>query len=49
FKKLIAEAFQTSDRTYKIVETHSLPTDFTVNKNFPEGNYLKVLFLTLDI
>ncbi len=49
FKKLIAEAFQTSDRTYKIVETHSLPADFTVNKNFPEGNYLKVLFLTLDI
>ncbi|EED2629758.1 class I SAM-dependent rRNA methyltransferase [Listeria monocytogenes] len=49
FKKLIAEAFQTSDRSYKIVETHSLPADFTVNKNFPEGNYLKVLFLTLDI
>lgn len=49
FKKMIAEAFESSDRTYKITETHSLPADFTVNKNFPEGNYLKVLFLTLDV
>lgn len=49
FKKMVAEAFESSERTYKITETHSLPADFTVNKNFPEGNYLKVLFLTLDI
>lgn len=49
FKKMIATAFESTERTYKITESHSLPADFTIDKNFPEGNYLKVLFLTLDI
>ncbi|MBC2254641.1 class I SAM-dependent rRNA methyltransferase [Listeria ivanovii] len=48
FKKMIATAFESTERTYKITESHSLPADFTIDKNFPEGNYLKVLFLTLD-
>ncbi|MBM5607905.1 class I SAM-dependent rRNA methyltransferase [Listeria ivanovii] len=48
FKKMIATAFESTERTYKITESHSLPADFTIDKNFPEGNYLKVLFLILD-
>lgn len=49
FKKVVAEAFKDTNRTYKIVETHSLPPDFSVIKTFPEGNYLKVIFIQLDV
>ena len=26
----------------------SIPADFQVNPNFPEGNYLKVLFIEIE-
>jgi 23S rRNA (cytosine1962-C5)-methyltransferase len=49
FKEIITEAFQNSKRTFKIRETYQLPSDFKVHPSFPEGNYLKVLILELDI
>lgn len=49
FKKVVAEAFANTGRSYRIVESYTLPPDFAVDKAFPEGNYLKVLFIALDI
>ena len=45
FKKFISMAFQEMDMTYEILETYSLPKDFYVAKEFPEGDYLKVVFI----
>ncbi|WLV25021.1 class I SAM-dependent rRNA methyltransferase [Aciduricibacillus chroicocephali] len=45
FKKFIAEGMKSANFNYKICETFSLPDDFTVNRNFREGNYLKVVVL----
>ncbi len=49
FKEVILDAFKQSKRTFKIRETHTLPSDFKVHPKFPEGNYLKVLILELDV
>ncbi|PAV30472.1 RlmI/RlmK family 23S rRNA methyltransferase [Virgibacillus profundi] len=43
FKKFIKEAFSEMNVKYKILEEFSLPTDFQVDRDFPQGNYLKVL------
>ncbi|MFD1037784.1 class I SAM-dependent rRNA methyltransferase [Virgibacillus byunsanensis] len=45
FKKFAEKAFKETNTAYKIVEEFSLPADFQVNRNFPQGNYLKVLVL----
>jgi len=45
FQALIEEALQDKRVSYEIFRRESLPKDFRVNKNFPEGNYLKVLFI----
>lgn len=45
FKKFIDDAFKESHKHYEILEQHSLPEDFAVTDKFPEGNYLKVLFV----
>ncbi len=45
FKKFIEAAFKEVNVKYKIRETFSLPADFQVSKDFPEGNYLKVVFI----
>ncbi|WP_040206032.1 class I SAM-dependent rRNA methyltransferase [Neobacillus jeddahensis] len=45
FKGFIADAFKETGERYKIVEEFSLPADFKTIKEFPEGNYLKVVFL----
>lgn len=45
FKKFIALAFQEMNMKYEILETYSLPKDFYVSKDFPEGDYLKVVFI----
>ena len=45
FKTFIDKAFKESKVRYKIEKSFSLPKDFRVSKKFPEGNYLKVLFL----
>lgn len=45
FKKFIDKAFQEKNKGYFILEEHTLPADFTVSYKYPEGNYLKVVFI----
>ncbi|QAS54436.1 class I SAM-dependent rRNA methyltransferase [Halobacillus litoralis] len=45
FKTFIDKAFKEMNKRYEIVEEHQLPEDFTVPHNFPEFNYLKVVFI----
>ena len=45
FKSFIDLAFKDVNMKYQILETYSLPKDFYVSKDFPEGNYLKVVFI----
>ncbi|MFP7478489.1 class I SAM-dependent rRNA methyltransferase [Terribacillus saccharophilus] len=45
FKSFIDKAFTESNTRYKILEEHQLPEDFTVPHDFPEFNYLKVVFI----
>ncbi|WP_058306233.1 class I SAM-dependent rRNA methyltransferase [Gracilibacillus massiliensis] len=45
FKSFIEKAFTETNTRYKIIEEHQLPEDFTVPHNYPEFNYLKVVFI----
>ncbi|MED4476310.1 class I SAM-dependent rRNA methyltransferase [Oceanobacillus caeni] len=45
FKGFIDKGFKDSKTKYKILEEFSLPSDFQVDRNFPQGNYLKVVIL----
>ncbi|WP_144556304.1 class I SAM-dependent rRNA methyltransferase [Bacillus pumilus] len=45
FKGFIEQAFKESGQTYRILEEYTLPEDFRTTKNYPEGNYLKVVFI----
>lgn len=45
FKKFIDTAFKQCEKRYEILEEHTLPVDFAVTDKFPEGNYLKVVFV----
>lgn len=45
FKTFIDKAFTDTNTRYKILEQHQLPEDFAVPHNFPEFNYLKVVFI----
>lgn len=45
FKGFVREAFAQSNLRYKILESFQCPEDFCWLKGYPEGNYLKVLFL----
>ncbi|MBO0959670.1 class I SAM-dependent rRNA methyltransferase [Neobacillus sp. MM2021_6] len=45
FKSFIDQAFRETNRKYQLVEEFSLPKDFKIIKEFPEGSYLKVLFI----
>lgn len=45
FKQFIETAFQETGEDYKILEEHTLPEDFQTTPSFPEGNYLKVVFI----
>ncbi|TMW72067.1 class I SAM-dependent rRNA methyltransferase [Alteribacter natronophilus] len=45
FKGFIEKAFKETGGRYSILEEHSLPEDFAVHPAFPEGDYLKVLFI----
>lgn len=47
FKKFIDTAFKDCKREYEILEEHMLPADFSVTDKFPEGNYLKVVFVRM--
>ncbi|MEB6068473.1 MULTISPECIES: class I SAM-dependent rRNA methyltransferase [Enterococcus] len=48
YKKMVITALQEKNVRYKITDTYQLPADFQVNSNFPEGNYLKVLFIEIE-
>ncbi len=45
FKSFVDKAFKNLNLKYSITDSFSLPKDFKVDKNFKEGNYLKVLFI----
>ncbi|WP_191566601.1 class I SAM-dependent rRNA methyltransferase [Metabacillus idriensis] len=45
FKSFIEIAFKETGGKYKIRDEFSLPSDFKTLKEFPEGNYLKVVFI----
>ncbi|MGL9914368.1 23S rRNA (-C5)-methyltransferase [Enterococcus sp. DIV0784] len=48
YQKMVITALQEKNVRYKITDTYQLPADFQVNSNFPEGNYLKVLFIEIE-
>ncbi|WP_209124830.1 class I SAM-dependent rRNA methyltransferase [Alkalihalobacillus sp. BA299] len=45
FKSMIEKAFKEVNGRFKYIEEYSLPSDFKTIKSFPEGNYLKVVFI----
>ncbi|NBG87262.1 class I SAM-dependent rRNA methyltransferase [Isachenkonia alkalipeptolytica] len=45
FKGFVSKAFKEKQLTFKILEEHTLPKDFPTHPSFPEGDYLKVLFI----
>lgn len=45
FIQMANEAFKNTGYAYKILERYTLPSDYKTNENYPEGDYLKVLFL----
>ena len=45
FKSFIDQAFKSTNTKYKIVDQYGLPKDFRANRDFPEFNYLKVVFI----
>lgn len=45
FKSFIDQAFRETNRKYQLVEEFFLPRDFKTIKEFPEGSYLKVVFI----
>lgn len=45
FHSFVEAAFKEMGLGYNIVEEFSLPDDYRVTSAFPEGNYLKVLFI----
>ncbi|SHF70316.1 class I SAM-dependent rRNA methyltransferase [Ornithinibacillus halophilus] len=45
FKNFVDQAFKEMNVKYQIKESFGLPEDFHTTKDFPEGNYLKVLFI----
>ncbi|HDT8170222.1 TPA: class I SAM-dependent rRNA methyltransferase [Enterococcus faecalis] len=48
YQKMVITALQEKNVRYKITDTYQLPADFQVNSDFPEGNYLKVLFIEIE-
>ncbi|WP_309090963.1 class I SAM-dependent rRNA methyltransferase [Domibacillus sp.] len=47
FKKFIKEACKEQGAAYEIVEQYGLPEDFRTIEAFPEGHYLKVMFVKI--
>ncbi|MGJ9459559.1 class I SAM-dependent rRNA methyltransferase [Oceanobacillus sp. CF4.6] len=45
FKGFIEKGFKDMSMKYKILEEFSLPADFQVDRNFNQGNYLKVVIV----
>ncbi|MFD2305516.1 class I SAM-dependent rRNA methyltransferase [Enterococcus termitis] len=47
YKKMIIQALEEKKVRYQFKETYQLPNDFRTNKQFEEGNYLKVFFIEI--
>ncbi|RKL67918.1 RlmI/RlmK family 23S rRNA methyltransferase [Salipaludibacillus neizhouensis] len=47
FRTFIDKAFKETGLGYNIVEEFSLPDDYRVTSTYPDGDYLKVLFIKL--
>lgn len=45
FKGFIDAAFRETGERYKLLEEFTVPKDFKTVREFPEGNYLKVVFI----
>nr|WP_095995612.1 class I SAM-dependent rRNA methyltransferase [Salipaludibacillus agaradhaerens] len=45
FRRVIDQSFREEGVGYKILESHSLPEDYRINQDYPEGNYLKVAII----
>lgn len=45
FKSFIEQAFKETNTKYKMIDQYGLPKDFRANRDFPEFNYLKVVFI----
>lgn len=45
FRDFIDAAFKEKRVQYQILESYSLPQDFHISSDFPEGDYLKVVFV----
>ncbi|WP_444685173.1 class I SAM-dependent rRNA methyltransferase [Alkalicoccus luteus] len=43
FRRQVEQAFKAKDRRFRMEKQFSLPEDFLVNADYPEGDYLKVL------
>lgn len=48
FKQFIQTACKETNSNYTILEEYLLPSDFQTIKAFPEGNYLKVVFIKIQ-
>ena len=48
FRQMIEKALHKKGVKFTIFQEEKLPADFYVAKAFPEGNYLKVLFITIQ-
>lgn len=48
FKGFIETACKETRTKYQLLEEHSLPYDFRTTNAFPEGNYLKVVFIRIN-
>jgi 23S rRNA (cytosine1962-C5)-methyltransferase len=45
FKGFVDKAFREMNVAYRVLEEFTLPQDFNLNHQFPEGDYLKVLII----
>ena len=47
FHQIVLSALTKSDVAFELLKTEHLPDDFCVSRAFPEGDYLKVLFIQI--
>jgi 23S rRNA (cytosine1962-C5)-methyltransferase len=45
FHQMVTTAFQNTHYRFQVLESYKLPSDYKTLSTFPEGNYLKVLFI----
>jgi len=48
FKQIIGRGFNLAKSRFQILEIYQLPKDFRVNYNYPESDYLKVVFIRVE-